>query len=943
MDMKVYLRKSPRAIAVVSNGYVLIFEKRQNSTSSFLKGGSPKVTVQSVLESAFDTEPYTQLNHTTFTALFGLITVKGQVFIGIITSNKKVGSPRWKLNEQDKVIEEETIYQILNINFYCIDSDKYDSMFQDLSDIGYERQLTEHPCGHLKMLISDGSFYYSNDFDITNSLQERGLVHRIEYTIDNQDQRYVWNYNQISEIVQLRSRIAVQERPYFDSGSFLVFLVRGFCQTITDGISSSCTLISRISTEGMNNLSEFKGIDQSGKVSNFVETEIIVQTRRNVFSYTMTGGDIPLNWELVEGQFLHGKKPKLLSKASTVQPSFDLHFDELMSKYGVVSIVNVSKPKNDAYEAMINTYQKCASSKGIDLTLIEDSTSALNRIPHRIIYLLQQKIYEFGSFAYDMDKKIYVGKQTGVFRISAVNLFKKLNIVEKVISADVLELTINELEEKDISSDFWKSHDSLWKSNDFWLERLNSKHSKNPSKYKKIYRGLFDPSAIVALYDPLHIYVTRFLRQRRHEYTFEKEISIFAGTFNVNGKLSKEKLEGWLKPENESPDLYVIGLEEIVELSPGHMLATDPYIKTFWEKKLLSEINSYNDKKYHAVFNSQLGGLALLVFTDEENKSRIKHIEGDMKKTGFGGISSNKGAIAVHLWLSNTKFCFVVSHLSAGLENVEQRHNDYKSIAKHIRFSKGTRIKDHDGVIWMGDFNFRILLSNDDVRQAIIDKNYHRLFEKDQLNQQMISGESFPFFDEMEITFPPTYKFNPGTDVYDTSEKMRIPAWTDRILSRGEILRQELYGSAEDIVFSDHRPVYGLFTAKLTVIDEPKKAKLVASIKDSINETLKDLTEEEKLAYLEENDILASKEEYSSSNPATANEPKKNKKLPPPSSDQHKWWVGNGKQAKVSLQVNPKKYILNPERSSNPFQQSELPVFMERGQLSESDLQNKME
>lgn len=922
--MKLYLRKSPRAIAVVSNGYVLNFEQRKHESSS-------KVTVQAVGENFFDLGGFTALsNNLSFDGLFGLISVKGQVFIGVIVSSKKVAVPRWRLDQDDRIVEEETVYQVLNINFYCIDNDRYDSMFDDLSDVNYERQLTEHPCGHFKKLISDGSFYYSKNFDMSNCLQERGLVHRVEYTIDNQDQQYIWNFNQISELVQLRSRIAAQERVYFDSGYFLVFLIRGFCQSMIDEKSASVTLISRISTEGMENLQEFKGIDHNGKVSNFVETETIVQTKRYVFSYVMTGGDIPLNWELVEGQLLHTKKPKLLTGAHTVQPSFDLHFDELMSKYGVVSIVNVSKSKNDAYDTLVDTYKECAVSKGIDICLIEDSASSLNKIPHRIIFLLKDKIYEFGSFAYDVEKKIYVGKQTGVFRISAVNLFKNLNVVAKAISHDVLELTANELEEKDISSTFWKLHESLWKNNEFWLKRLNTKHSKNPSKYRKIYRSLFSPGSIVNLYDPLHIYVSRFLKQRKHDFTFEKEISIFAGTFNVNGKLTKEKVESWLKPIEESPDIYVIGLEEIVELSPGHMLSTDPYTKAFWEKKLLTEINSYNDRKYHAVWSSQLGGLALLIFTDDENKARIKHIEGDMKKTGFGGISSNKGAIAVHLSLSNTKFCFVVSHLSAGLENVEQRHNDYKSIAKHIRFSRGTRIKDHDGIIWMGDFNYRILLSNDDVRRAIVERNYHMLFEKDQLNQQMISGESFPFFDEMEITFPPTYKFNPGTSEYDTSEKMRIPAWTDRILSRGEVLRQELYGSAEDILFSDHRPVYALFTATLTVVDETKRAALVSGIKDTINEVLKDLTEEEKLAYLEENDILASNEETKAANATKPTEAKRNKKLPPPSSDQHKWWVGNGKQAKVTLPVDPEEYMLNPGRNCNPFEPSELPLYVKR-------------
>ncbi len=87
----------------------------------------------------------------------------------------------------------------------------------------------------------------------------------------------------------------------------------------------------------------------------------------------------------------------------------------------------------------------------------------------------------------------------------------------------------------------------------------------------------------------------------------------------------------------------------------------------------------------------------------------------------------------------------------------------------------------------------------------------------------MVSGAVFIGYDEGPVIFNPTYRYNLGTDTYDTSEKMRIPAWTgehysmtgltsesrmfvvDRILYRGTDLDLSVYSKA-DLRSSDHRP-----------------------------------------------------------------------------------------------------------------------------------------
>jgi len=68
---------------------------------------------------------------------------------------------------------------------------------------------------------------------------------------------------------------------------------------------------------------------------------------------------------------------------------------------------------------------------------------------------------------------------------------------------------------------------------------------------------------------------------------------------------------------------------------------------------------------------------------------------------------------------------------------------------------------------------------------------------------------------EGQITFPPTYKYNLGSNQFNLSEPphKRSPAYTDRVLYKnsGKVIVVQKEYSMGDLTDSDHRPVTAIF------------------------------------------------------------------------------------------------------------------------------------
>ncbi|XP_023094569.2 synaptojanin-1 isoform X5 [Felis catus] len=296
--------------------------------------------------------------------------------------------------------------------------------------------------------------------------------------------------------------------------------------------------------------------------------------------------------------------------------------------------------------------------------------------------------------------------------------------------------------------------------------------------------------------------VLKSMCENFYKYSKPKKIRVCVGTWNVNGgkqfrsiAFKNQTLTDWLldapklagiqefqDKRSKPTDIFAIGFEEMVELNAGNIVNASTTNQKLWAVELQKTIS--RDNKYVLLASEQLVGVCLFVFIRPQHAPFIRDVAVDTVKTGMGGATGNKGAVAIRMLLHTTSLCFVCSHFAAGQSQVKERNEDFVEIARKLSFPMGRMLFSHDYVFWCGDFNYRIDLPNEEVKELIRQQNWDSLIAGDQLINQKNAGQIFRGFLEGKVTFAPTYKYDLFSDDYDTSEKCRTPAWTDRVLWR---------------------------------------------------------------------------------------------------------------------------------------------------------------
>ncbi|XP_058830264.1 inositol polyphosphate 5-phosphatase E [Topomyia yanbarensis] len=315
-----------------------------------------------------------------------------------------------------------------------------------------------------------------------------------------------------------------------------------------------------------------------------------------------------------------------------------------------------------------------------------------------------------------------------------------------------------------------------------------------------------------------------------------REVTIFVGTWNMNGQSPPKQMNDFVLPTaiENVPDIIVFGTQESCSE------------RFEWEVTLQETLGP----SHILLHSTSLGTLHLAVFIRRDLIWFCSEPEDAYLSVRPGTAFRTKGAVAISFCLFGTSFLFVTSHLTAHQQKVKERVSDVKKITHALELPRNLTVKhrnkdvtqNFDSVFWCGDLNFRLSEPREKLMRWIETTQFplpahlpHGFMHTDQLTTVLADGAAFKGFREAKITFPPTYKYDPGTQRFDTSSKQRAPAYTDRILYKfkplpvttvqrrissvagGKFTHPPLpvkclaYDSVQSITTSDHKPVWALF------------------------------------------------------------------------------------------------------------------------------------
>ena len=864
-----------------------------NINTKIVRSENPEILQKSIIYKAINSK-----------AILGIININKLYFILHVTTSKVVGKMK---NEIIYKIEEVEFCPMQTVDLLYDEEKKINQIKDGISKLlklgfyySFGLNLTNSQQNQSKLS--------SQEIKDNNNLTFEQKMKNIYKTINK---KYFFNYNLYKIFINKSTKLPYDFAYSFILPIICGYI--GMYDYTINNKQLQFILISRRSQNYAGTRYNTRGIDDNGNVANFCETEQILVRGDYLFSFCQLRGSAPVFFEqlgitgytdITRGK--HFSKEAFSKHLEEINQDFPLvYFVNLLNqtKSGEASIIAEFEKQiqfrlnnNDIRYTYFDMQNECQ----------KDNYTNIDKLINKVKPLIEI----FNCFSQNLHTREIYSYQKGTIRTNCLDCLDRTNIIQMRICWIILEIFFKKLNldnqsinkifnstenffTQDTKNEFKEKFKNIWAENG---DEISIQYAGTASTHttvtktgghslmgliqhgiatvSRIYQGNFEDNfkqecidillqKNISEEDDINPNINIKLIKRKNEYTKYQDFHIFIGNYNLSGKSIDNAIDivNWLisykdnpldKSNNLnsiSPEFYILGFQEIVDLNSAHLLIKSNTekknkIKTLINNLLLTTFQNpkTNTDKYQLMKEIDLVGLYILIFVRASCIKYIKNFDYQIIKTGLKGTLGNKGSLLLRFNLNDSSIAIACSHLCSGKEKNEERKSEIINVL-NTSFKKYPLIKfkDYNYFFYFGDVNTRlnITMENEKLIDMIkfhpIETNgdFSALLQYDQFSKYQKESNIIAEMDEAEIKFSPTYKYHIGLNNYDIES--RIPAWCDRIFFKKYTETTPLAYNKCILNISDHQPIYGLYKIKSEIIDQEKRQNILDEITKMLN------------------------------------------------------------------------------------------------------------
>lgn len=341
----------------------------------------------------------------------------------------------------------------------------------------------------IKMFMDSDSFYYSQSYDLTNSIQRQSSSETNNASLWRRvDDRFFWNKYMMDDLIQLNDPKAdFWIVPIIQGFVQIEELVVNYSESSDDEKSSPETpsqehcvddiyprfivaIISRRSRHRAGMRYKRRGVDENGNVANYVETEQLIHVHSHTLSFVLARGSVPVFWSQIG--YRYNPRPRLDKPEEETVSKFAAHFEEQLQIYKkqvIVSLVDQTgreKIIGDAFLRHVLLYNNSNLTyvtfdfhehcRGMKFENVQTLTDAISDI------ITDMK---WGW----VDQAGEICKQEGIFRVNCMDCLDRTNVVQAAIARVVMEQQLKKLgvmpPEQPLPPKCYRIYQIMWANN----------------------------------------------------------------------------------------------------------------------------------------------------------------------------------------------------------------------------------------------------------------------------------------------------------------------------------------------------------------------------------------------------------------------------------------------------------------------------------------------